>query len=199
MRACTHATPIPIRVSFAAMDGVKTAIIGFIFVCIILPHLIKNRAQYFMAVSVFLLGMLFSLLAFMFSGQESSVYVPRGFVKFCLVVDAVCQIAAVVLLFMSAGGMSIGQLAGEFGRAYEVMRRGESEKTVVIPLSGQQKRYAAVDDEEDEDAPKRYEINTEPAPPPPQPPASNAEPTATTQPPPSSQEKPNPGSTIPLE
>ena len=179
------------------MDGVKTAIIGFIFVCIILPHLIKNRAQYFMAVSVFLVGMLFSLLAFMFSGPESSVYVPRGFVKFCLVVDAVCQIAAVALLFMSAGGMSIGQLAGEFGRAYEVMRRGENEKTVVIPLSGQQKRYAAEEDEEEEDAPKRYEINTEPTPPPP---ASTAEPTTTTtQPPPTSQEKPNPGSTIPLE
>jgi hypothetical protein len=183
------------------MDGVKTAIIGFIFVCIILPHLIRNRAQYFMAVAVFLVGMLFNLLAFMFSGAESSFLNPRGFVKFCLVADAVCQIAAVALLFLSAGGMSIGQLAGEFGRAYEIMRRGESEKTVVIPLSGQQRRYAAEDDEDDEDAPKRYEINTEPAPPPPQPPASDEPPPppATTTPPPTSQEKPNPGSTIPLE
>jgi hypothetical protein len=176
------------------MDGVKTAIIGFIFVCIIMPHLIRNRPQYFMAVAAFLLGMLFNLLAFMFSSQESSLLLPRGFVKLCLVIDAACQLAAVILLFLSAGGMSIGQLAGELGRAYEVMRRGEDQKTVIIPLSGQQRRYAAEEDEDD-DAPRRYEINTEPAapsspeetPPPPPPPA------------PAQQEKPNPGSTIPLE
>src|SRR5687768_10986958 len=171
------------------MDGVKTAIIGFIFVCIILPHLIKNRPQYFMAVAVFIVGMLFQLLAVMFSGEESSIVLPKGFVKLCLVIDAVCQLGAVILLFLAAGGMSIGQLAGEFGRAYEVMRRGEDQKTVIIPLSGQQKRYEAVDDdEEDEDAPRRYEINTETAPQPP-PPAPGTD--ATAPPPPAPQEKPN--------
>lgn len=181
------------------MDGVKTAIIGFIFVCIILPHLIRNRPQYFMAVAVFLVGMLFHLLGFIFSGPETSVVLPRGFVKLCLVIDAACQIAAVVLLFLAAGGMSIGQLAGEFGRAYEVMRRGEDQKTVIIPLSGQQqRRYEQEDD--DEEAPTRYEINTQPAPAPPPPAAENPPaPDAPPQPPPPSQEKPNPGSTIPLE
>jgi hypothetical protein len=179
------------------MDGVKTAIIGFIFVCIILPHLIRNRPQYFMAVAVFLVGMLFQLLAFMFSGPESSIALPRGFVKFCLVADAVCQLGAVILLFLAAGGMSIGQLAGEFGRAYEVMRRGEDQKTVIIPLSGQQKGYTPVhDDEDDDDAPRRYEINTE-TPPPQPPPAPQSD--APAPPPPTSQDKPNPGSAIPLE
>ena len=181
------------------MDGVKTAIIGFIFVCIILPHLIKNRPQYFMAVAVFLVGMLFQLLALMFSGEESSVMLPKGFVKLCLVIDAVCQLGAVILLFLAAGGMSIGQLAGELGRAYEVMRRGEDQKTVIIPLSGQQKGYTPVhDDEDDDDAPRRYEINTEtPSQPPPAAPGSDT--TTPPPPPPTSQEKPNPGSTIPLE
>jgi hypothetical protein len=176
------------------MDGVKTAIVGFIFVCIILPHLIKIRAQYFMAVAVFLVGMVFNLLAFAFTPSAASMELPGGFVKFCLVADGVCQIGAVILLFLSAGGMSIGQLAGEFGRAYEVMRRGEDQKTVIIPLSGQQRHY--VDEDDEEDAPARCEINTEPSPPPP-PDAEN--PPSSEAPPPTSQEKPSPGSTIPLE
>lgn len=183
------------------MDGVKTAIIGFIFVCIILPHLIKNRPQYFMAVVVFLVGMLFNLLAFMFAGAETSLLNPRGFVKLCLVVDGVCQIAAVVLLFLAAGGMTIGQLAGEFGRAYEVMRRGEDRKTVIVPLSGQQ-RYSA-DDDDEEDERTRYEINTPPPPAPgpgPAPESDNVSPPPEAPaPPPTQQDKPNPGSTIPME
>ena len=180
------------------MDGVKTAIIGFIFVCIILPHLIKNRPQYFMAVVVFLVGMLFNLLAFMFSGAESSIAEPRGFVKLCLVVDGVCQIAAVVLLFMAAGGMTIGQLAGEFGRAYEVMRRGEEQKTVIVPLSGQ-RRYSADDDDDEEDERTRYEINTAPPPPAAPAPEDVTPPPPAPGAPPTQQDKPNPGSTIPLE
>jgi hypothetical protein len=34
--------------------------------------------------------------------------------------------------------MSFGELKGELGNAYEVIRRGEEKKEVIIPLHGQQ-------------------------------------------------------------
>jgi hypothetical protein len=42
-----------------------------------------------------------------------------------------------ILLVMSTGGLSLHELGGELKGAYEVMRRGETEKTVVIPRTSQ--------------------------------------------------------------
>jgi hypothetical protein len=46
------------------------------------------------------------------------------------------QFVAVLMLVMCAGGMTPKKLAGELGRAYEVIRRGEEEKEVIVPLTG---------------------------------------------------------------
>ena len=40
------------------MEGVTTAIVAFVFVCIIFPHIIKNRPQYYAAVALVLLSIL---------------------------------------------------------------------------------------------------------------------------------------------
>jgi hypothetical protein len=61
-----------------------------------------------------------------------------GFQVFAGAATGLLQLAAIVLLFSGAGGISVKQLTGEMARAYEVMRRGEQEKTVVIPITGQQ-------------------------------------------------------------
>jgi len=70
--------------------------------------------------------------------------------------------------------LSISQFAGDMGRAFEVMRRGEQEKTVIIPIPGQVPPSPRTPRAEKEDeAPKRYTINDpSPAPPAfPEPPA----------------------------
>ncbi|MGE5612363.1 MAG: hypothetical protein ACM359_24155 [Bacillota bacterium] len=144
------------------MDGIRTAIAGFLLVCLILPQVIKNRHQYYAALVVFITGLFFLVLAEIFSSP------PGGFWRFCQVADSVLDIMAFILLVMAAGGLTVRQLVGDLARAYEVMRRGETEKTVIIPRPGQVGR-----EEEDEDAVPRYVINDPPATPtaPPSPPA----------------------------
>jgi hypothetical protein len=61
---------------------------------------------------------------------------PRGFAVFCYFMIALLQVFAVVLSVMSAGGISARELAGEMVNAYEVMRRGEETKEVIIPIRG---------------------------------------------------------------
>jgi hypothetical protein len=137
-------------------DGVKAAIIGFIFVCIVLPRLIKNRHQYYMALAAVLLGMVFQLMIALFG------FTPyAGFGRFCTIMSHLLDIVAILLLVMAAGGLSPGQLAGDMSRAFEVLRRGETEKEIIIPLSGQPGSGKAVREEE---APARYVID-DPSPP----------------------------------
>ena len=76
----------------------------------------------------------------------------------------VLQIIAVLMLVLCAGGLTLKSMAGEMGRAYEVIRRGEEEKEVIIPLTGQKPKPR--DYEDDDDAPVIHHINTPPAPPP---------------------------------
>ncbi|HEX2972864.1 MAG TPA: hypothetical protein VHP11_11055 [Tepidisphaeraceae bacterium] len=150
------------------MDGVRTAIAGFLLVCLILPQIIKNRHQYYAALVLFLAGLGFLVLADMFG-------TPLGaFWRFCHVVDAVFDIVAFLLLVLAAGGLTVRQLTGDLARAYEVMRRGETEKTIIIPRPGQMGR-----DEADEEAPPRYVINDPAAAP--QEPSSQAAPSTKTE------------------
>jgi hypothetical protein len=164
------------------MLGVKTAIIGFILVCLIFPGIIKNKAQYYWALIAVLLGMLLQALATMFSFPvvlgEQGVQVGTLW-RACNVIDAFLDIFAVILLVLASGGLTARQLAGDLARAYEVMRRGETEKTVIIPLPGQTPRQPDAEDE-DEQKPRRYTID---------------DPTATNQPPPKKED----GGPIPLE
>ena len=49
------------------MEGVTTAIVGFIFVCMALPRLVKNRPQFYAAFAAVVLIVLFDTLAHLFS------------------------------------------------------------------------------------------------------------------------------------
>ncbi|MEM7807954.1 MAG: hypothetical protein AAF561_07580 [Planctomycetota bacterium] len=49
---------------------------------------------------------------------------------------AAMQAGAVLLLFLSAGGLSVRGLSSEMLGAFEVIRRGETEKEVIIPIGG---------------------------------------------------------------
>jgi hypothetical protein len=114
------------------LEGVTTALVLFIFVCVHYPSLVKNKTQFYAAFFAVLLMILLYSLDVMIRSS--------GFHIFAGAVTGLLQIAALVLLFTSAGGLSVKQLAGELGRAYEVIRRGESEKTVIVPLSGEMPR-----------------------------------------------------------
>ncbi len=107
------------------MEGVTTAITAFIFVCIIYPHLVKHKPQYYGAL-VFLIAI---IVLDVFRKTESIV--PALLV-------AMLQVGAIILLILATGGLSARELAGEMLNAYEVIRRGEETKTVIVPLSSQQ-------------------------------------------------------------
>ena len=73
------------------------------------------------------------------------------------------------MLILAAGGLTIKQFGAEIGDAIEVVRRGESEKEVIIPLSEAAKKIKA-DAEANratgrraapaEDVPRVYTIDT---------------------------------------
>ena len=139
-----QAVPVPV------MEGVTTAIVAFIFACVIFPHLVKHKTQFYGAFACVIIVILLHSLNTMIGRV--------GFQVFAGAVTGILQACAIVLLFLSAGGITLRQLGAEMSRAYEVIRRGEDEKTVIVPLTGempkprQQGGGAArdVDDEVDE-------------------------------------------------
>jgi len=146
---------------------VKTAIVGFMLVCLIYPTIIKHRHQYYMALALFVLGLLFLVLGEVFSSQFVLGFTEGGglnrvevgrFWRVCHVIDGLLDIMVVILLVLASGGLSIRELAGNIGRAYEVMRRGETEKEVIIPLTGQQPKMK--EEEEEEETVPQYTIDT---------------------------------------
>ncbi len=111
------------------MEGVTTALVAFIFVCVVYPKLVKNKTQFYAALTaVVLIILLYSL---------NTMIGTAGFQVFAGAVIGLLQIGAIVLLFLSAGGITLRELSGDMARAYEVMRRGESEKEVIIPITGE--------------------------------------------------------------
>src|SRR4051812_11323665 len=138
------------------LEGVTTAIMLFLFACLAIPGLIKNRTQFYVAVWCAVGIILMHTLGLMLRNA--------GFIVFGGVVIGVLQIVAVLMLVLCAGGLTMKSMAGEMGRAYEVIRRGEEEKEVIIPLTGQ-KPKPRVDEDDDEDGPVIH-INTPPTPPP---------------------------------
>jgi len=120
-----HPVPVPVPV----MEGVTTAIVGFIFVCVVFPHLVKNKTQFYGAFAC----VLFIILLHSLNTMIGAV----GFQVFAGALTGILQVCAIVLLFLAAGGITLRELGAEMGRAYEVMRRGENEKTVIVPLSGE--------------------------------------------------------------
>ena|SRR5579884_2075675 len=112
------------------MEGVTTAIVAFIFVCIIYPHLIKNRPQFWSALGMVLAGILLDAIGHMAAS-------PGALERATYVLGALLQIASILLLVMSAGGLTPRQLAGEVGETIEVIRRGGETKEVIVPLRGE--------------------------------------------------------------
>jgi hypothetical protein len=118
-----------------AMSGVTTALVLFIFAALLYPNVIKNRTQFYAGFAcVLLILLLFSL--------DVMIRQP-GFQVMTGAVTGLLQLFALIMFFMSAGGMSAGELAGEFKRSYEVIRRGEEEKTLIVPLTGEVPRKQA--------------------------------------------------------
>jgi ABC-type amino acid transport system permease subunit len=129
------------------MQGVTTAIVAFIFVCMAMPRLVKNRAQFYAAFVAALLIIGLDLLAHLFSGASVSangvVESSGGLMKLAYVGSAFLQIVAFILLMLAVGGLSAGELAGELAGAYEVIRRGGEEKEIIIPLEEHMRERAA--------------------------------------------------------
>src|SRR5206468_3511242 len=113
----------------ATLDGVATAIVVFLLACLVFPKLVKNRPQYY-ASPVLVIGL---ILLHTLGVMIHSV----GFIVFAGAISGFLQVIAIVMLVMCVGGLTVGELAGDLSRAYEVIRRGETQKEVIIPLGGQ--------------------------------------------------------------
>jgi hypothetical protein len=116
------------------MEGVTTAIVGFIFVCLVYPHLVKSRPQFYAALSLVLIVILFDAIGNM-SSPDSTGANPLHHVMYVL--TALVQILNIIVLVMCVGGLSVKELAGEVTNSVEVMRRG-TDKPVLVPLTGEQ-------------------------------------------------------------
>ena len=114
------------------MEGVTTAIVLFIFVCICFPRLIDNRPQYYAAFACTLLIILLSGLVGLIAHED--------FTRFAFMAITILQVAAVILLFLSAGGLTARGLTKEMAGAFEVIRRGEKEKEIIIPIGNREGR-----------------------------------------------------------
>src|SRR4051794_1677331 len=112
------------------MQGVTTAIVGFIFAALVFPNLIKHKAQYYAAVAAVVVIIFFDSISAV-AGTP-----PGAFAAFAHFMMGMMQIIAMVLLILAAGGLSMREFAGEVAGAIEVIRRGEDQKTVIVPLSG---------------------------------------------------------------
>jgi hypothetical protein len=78
-------------------------------------------------------------------------------------------IAALVLIVLATGGLSLKDLAGEFKSAIEVIRRGESDKEVIVPLTGETPKARRTEPREEERRVETIETFAAPAAPAPQP------------------------------
>lgn len=138
------------------MHGVTTAIVAFILACLIFPKVVKNKPQYYAAVGLILLVILFDAIAGMTDPTS-------GFRKFVLLLTAVFQMAAIFLLILSAGGLTVKDLAGDLADTFEVIRRGGEEKEIIIPRRGEQPKPKRLDNpyDEHEDRPARIDLDAE--------------------------------------
>jgi len=109
------------------MQGVITAIVAFIFVCIVFPSLVKNRPQFYAALFLVLLAIFFDAVAGIFKPDS-------GFRTFVSVADAFLVIGAILLLVLCAGGLAMRDLAADIGKTIEVVRRGGEKETIIVPL-----------------------------------------------------------------
>jgi len=110
------------------MQGITTALIGFILLALAFPKIIKNRPQYYIALVCVCLIILIDAVAGLPAKE------PTGFQNFGHFLTALLQLISLICLVLSAGGLSVSDLASEMAGAYEVIRRGEEETEVIIPI-----------------------------------------------------------------
>ena len=134
------------------MHGVTTALVAFIFFCVIFPERVRNRPQFYAVLGLVCLIIFLDAISYSVSSTKFAV--------FSYFATAFLQIGAILVFFMAAGGLSWRDLKDEMGNAYEVIRRGGEEKEVIIPLSGQKPKTR------DDDVEPAERINID-APPPP--------------------------------
>jgi hypothetical protein len=140
----------PITSVVATLDGVTTVLTAFIFVCLIMPTLVKHRAQFYAALACVAGIIAIHTLTMLFSAFTLGPVVIGGL-----------QLLGLLLLVLSVGGLTVRELGGEMARAYEVIRRGESEKETIIPI-GDQPAAPTRRAKGDEPPRKVYKINTPP-------------------------------------
>src|SRR5260370_15280285 len=107
---------------------ISIPIIGFIFVCIVMPRLVKNKPQFYMAIAVTLLILILNAIIDISGGSS-------GFIRFLIVLRSVLWIVDFVVLILATGGLSLHDFSGELGNAFEVMRRGPTTTAVIVPLT----------------------------------------------------------------
>jgi hypothetical protein len=117
------------------MQGVTAAIVGFILIALAFPTLIKNEKQFYAGFGAIIVVILFDTLSHLVPADSSG-----AFHAFCYVMAGLAQIFSLVLVFMSTGGIGFRQLRGNF---IEVIRRGDTEKEVIVPLSDEMRRMKA--------------------------------------------------------
>ena len=105
-------------------------IISFIFVCLIFPRLIRHRPYFYIALASVVVAMIFNTLMIWFPVVELVRFLG-GFAQ-------LLQVLAFLLLVMSAGELSAGDLVSGFGEAFEAMRDPDRHRPVIVPLSGDQ-------------------------------------------------------------
>jgi len=140
----------PITSVVSTLDGVTTVLSAFLFVCLVIPTLVKHRSQFYAALACVAGIILIHTLMLLFS---AFVFGP--------VIIGLLQLLALLLLVLCVGGLTVRELGDEMAKAYEVIRRGETEKEVIIPISD--RPPAAVRSKGDEPPRKVYKINTPPA------------------------------------
>jgi hypothetical protein len=111
------------------MEGILTAVVAFIFVCIVYPRLVRVRAQFYVAIAAVVVILFFHSLATMVGNAR--------FYTFVAALNGLVLLIAFVMLILATGGLSLHELTGDIKNAFEVVRRGETEKEVIIPRGGQ--------------------------------------------------------------
>jgi hypothetical protein len=113
------------------MEGVITAVVAFIFTCIVFPSLVKSRPQYYGALALILLAIFLDALGIALSDSKE----PSTFRTFVMIVDAILVICSIGLLMLATGGLSARDLAADIGKTIEVVRRGGEKETIIVPMS----------------------------------------------------------------
>lgn len=105
----------------------------FCFVCVLFPRIIATRSQFFIGFGAVLLSI---------AVQPFTSLMNMG----GPIIIMVLNLVATLLLFLSAGGLSMRGLSKEMMSGFEVIRRGETEKEVIIPFGEKKQRKTAVEE-----------------------------------------------------